>query len=160
VRAKVLVVFRRRNTPESYLNPNILSLIGNLEMLLIGKHTLSISRVSTTLVQSISAILNADQGMCLTSRLLCRKVVIGPYISSAEAKNKAIGWKTHLNETKKEKEELGGPDEVCPPGLTFYKRSPIECCCVKGSSRLREVRSGAACSESTRYVDQMLVSTE
>ena len=31
------------------------------------KHTLSISSASTTLVQSLSAILNADQGMHLTS---------------------------------------------------------------------------------------------
>jgi hypothetical protein len=35
-RAKVLVVFRRRNTLVFYLNPNILSLNANLEMLLIG----------------------------------------------------------------------------------------------------------------------------
>ena len=86
-----LAVFQRRNTLESYLNPNIYSLIANLEMILIEKHTLSISCASTTLVQSLSIILNADQGMHFTSQLLCCIMVIGPYFSSAEAKNKAIG---------------------------------------------------------------------
>lgn len=57
-----------------------------------GPRTPSISHASTTRTQSRSAILNAVHGICFTSRLLRRKVVIGPYSSSAEVKNNVIGY--------------------------------------------------------------------
>ena len=51
------------------------------------------SRASTTRVQSRSDILNADHGMCFTSRLSRRNVVIGPYIASADVTNSPIGYR-------------------------------------------------------------------
>ena len=63
-----------------------------------------------------------------------------------------------MKQQKKYKEKFA-PDEVYLPGLAFYMPFPIERCCVKESSQLREVRNGAVCSESTRYADQMIVSS-
>ncbi|KAF8957898.1 hypothetical protein BDZ97DRAFT_75220 [Flammula alnicola] len=60
-----------------------------------SRPTPSMSRASTTLIQSRSTILNADQGMCFTRRLSRRNVVIGPYISSADVKNKAIAYQVY-----------------------------------------------------------------
>jgi len=54
--------------------------------------TPSISRASTTLTQSRSVILNAVQGMCFTTQLSWRNVVIGLYIWSADVTNKPIGF--------------------------------------------------------------------
>lgn len=50
-----------------------------------------ILHASTTQVQSWSTIFKADHGMCFMSWLLHCKVVIGPYISSADVMNNAIG---------------------------------------------------------------------
>ena len=50
-----------------------------------------ISRASITRFQSASVILKADHGICLTTRLSRRNVVMGPYNSSADAKKRAIG---------------------------------------------------------------------
>ena len=61
------------------LNPNIWSLNANFWNNRNWKtRTLSISHVSTTLVQSLSVILKADQGMCFTRWLSCHNVVIRP----------------------------------------------------------------------------------
>lgn len=75
-------------------------------MILIRKHTWSISRVLTTVVQSISPILKADQGMCFTGRFSRRNEVIGPYNSSAEARNKVIDLKAHVSEERKRLKNL------------------------------------------------------
>lgn len=91
-------------------------------MILIRKHTFSISRMSMTVIQSLSAILKADQGMCFTSRFSLCNEVIGPYNSSAEARNKPIDLKAHVNEERKIKQIIDRPDEVCLPGLTSYKQ--------------------------------------
>ena len=56
-------------------------------------HIPSKSRASVTLSQSWSDSLNADHGMCLRRRLSWCNVVIGPYISSADDKKRAIGWR-------------------------------------------------------------------
>jgi hypothetical protein len=55
--------------------------------------TPSISRASITCFQSASTNLKAAQGMCLRGYLSRRKVVIGPYILSAEVTNNLIGYK-------------------------------------------------------------------
>jgi hypothetical protein len=62
--------------------------------------TTRISRASITLCQSPSANLKADQGMCFTGRLFRRKVVIGPYISSADVRNKPIGCEIQFENLK------------------------------------------------------------
>ena len=50
-----------------------------------------ISRASITRFQSASVILNADHGICFTTRLSRRNVVMGLYISSADVKKRSMG---------------------------------------------------------------------
>ena len=72
-----------------------------------GKLTPRISCASTTLCQSQSDSLNADQGICLTKRLLVRNIVIGPYISSVDVMNTPIGcYSNQIGRINKEHETI------------------------------------------------------
>ena len=83
------VLFQKRSIAEFDLSPICVNFIPNKEQ--GTSHTLRMSRTSTTRCQSLSANLKADHGRCFTTRLSRRNVVIGPYNSSADDKNRPIG---------------------------------------------------------------------
>ena len=72
---------------------------------IVRARTSRIDLASTTLFQSPSAILNADHGIFLTIRPSRRRIVIGPYNSSAAAINNLIDWGDQL-ERRSESEVL------------------------------------------------------
>jgi hypothetical protein len=94
--------------------------------------------------------------MILFSR---RSVVIGPYISSAEARNKAIGYaQIHLLVPEIMRKMKYLPGEACVTGRAFYVLFPIECCYATGFLRFLQIRNAAGCSRSIRCVVPMIES--
>ena len=95
-RGKVLL-----NSMRILMNGKILDIVTDVKL---NELTPRMSHASITRVQSWSDILNADHGMCFTSQLSHHKVVIGPYITSADVTNRPIGCQTALEYVKRTKE--------------------------------------------------------
>ena len=114
------------------------------------------SHASLILFQPSMGNSNAAHLICFVGLPLDRIVVMAPYNSSADLRNRLMGCNFALADRIESKIKINIPDEGGNHGQASYKLSPIGCCCEAVSSRAPGSCTEFVVCESIQDADWML----